>query len=102
MIEMQPLVFGLVFVLLLILAALSAWRMDRCQNEFKVVDYFLGSNGRASRTALGYLTALAVSTWGFVYMTLAYKLTEFYFIGYMASWGAAHLTSKYLDNKAKE
>ena len=99
MIEMQPLIFGIIFGLLLLLAGLSAWRMDRCDNRFQLVDYFLGPNGKASRTALGHLTALVVSTWGFVYLTLAYKLTEWYFGLYMATWAAAHLASKYLDRK---
>lgn len=33
--------------------------------------------------------AFLASCWGFVYLTLHDKLTEFYFIGFMGAWAAA-------------
>lgn len=98
-IELQPTIFGLIFGLLLLLAVLAAYRMDRCDNQFQIVDYFIGPNGKASRSALAYLTALVVSTWGFVFLTLAHEMREWYFGLYMTAWAGAHLASKWLDKK---
>jgi hypothetical protein len=41
--------------------------------------------------------AWIISTWGFVYLVLDQKLTEWYFAGYMAAWAGNALISKYLD-----
>ena len=33
--------------------------------------------------------AFLTSTWGFVFLTASFKLTEFFFIGYMGAWVGA-------------
>ena len=33
--------------------------------------------------------AFLISAWGFIYLTLHDKLTEAYFVGFMATWAAA-------------
>ena len=33
--------------------------------------------------------AFLVSTWGFVFLILADRMSEFYFVGYLATWTAA-------------
>ena len=33
--------------------------------------------------------AFLTSTWGFVFLTASFKLTEFFFIGYMSAWVGA-------------
>lgn len=43
--------------------------------------------------------AWIVSTWGFVYMVMDAKLTEWYFVGYMGVWVTNAILDKYLTGK---
>lgn len=58
------------------------------------------STGKLSLSKVGQLAALVVSTWGFVHLTLAYKLTEWYFTAYMLAWAGTNLMSKWLKTRA--
>lgn len=57
---------------------------------------------RPSLTKIGQIVALAVSTWGFVVLTLSGKLTETYFIGYMVAWSGSAALDKYLNRGSRE
>ena len=50
----------------------------------------------------GQYTALMVSTWAFVTLTLNDKLTEWFFVGYMLSWAGAQFGSLYLKVKGQQ
>ena len=50
----------------------------------------------------GQYTALLVSTWGFVTLILSDKLTEFYFVGYIATWTTAQGISALLKIKGQQ
>ena len=43
--------------------------------------------------------AWIVSTWGFVYMIMDGKFTEWYFVGYMGVWVTNAILDKYLTNR---
>lgn len=56
-------------------------------------------SGRLSLSRVGQLVALIVSSWGFVALVRADKLTEWYFTSYMVAWASARLASQFLDAK---
>jgi len=58
-------------------------------------------NAEPSLSRQGQYTALVVSTWAFVSLTLADKLTEWFFIGYMAGWVGAQFGSIWLKLKGQ-
>lgn len=94
---------GGVYGLFTLLALWIAWRASKSTNsKFNFEDLLLDSSGRTSLHKIGQFVALATSTWGFVYLTLAFKLTEFYFGLYMAAWAGANAVNKYLDQKGKK
>jgi len=77
----------------------SAWLWQRDNtNNFDLLD-LISIDGKLSLAKTGQLVALLVSTWGFVALVRAEKLTEFYFTGYMLAWAGANLASKALDIK---
>lgn len=86
-----------------LLGVVLAWRASRnSQSRFNFEDLLLDRTGKTSLYKVGQFCSLVVSTWGFVYLTLAYKLTEFYFGLYMAVWTGANVASKWLDAKTPE
>lgn len=76
-------------------AMLWRWNTEP-NNNFNLLD-FICKDGRASISKTGQFAALCVSTWGFVYLTLAGKLSESYFSLYIATWAAAKAVDKGLD-----
>lgn len=56
-------------------------------------------SGRLSLSRVGQLVALIVSSWGFVALVRADRLTEWYFSSYMIAWAGARLASQFLDTK---
>jgi hypothetical protein len=44
-------------------------------------------------------TAFVVSTWGFVYLIVDQRFSEWYFAGYMAAWTGNALLNKWLSAK---
>lgn len=59
-------------------------------------------NAEPSLGRQGQYTALIVSTWAFVQLTLTDKLTEWFFAGYMLAWGAAQFGSLWLKMKGQK
>lgn len=60
---------------------------------------------RPSLPKIAQIVALAVSTWGFVVLTLSNNLSETYYIFYMGTWSGsaaihAYLNKKYSDSDA--
>ncbi len=90
---LMPILLGLG----LCLFGVMLWRWNNePNNNFNVLD-FLCKDGRASISKTGQFAALCVSTWAFVYLTLAGKLSESYFTLYIATWAAAKAVDKGLD-----
>lgn len=82
---------------------LLAWRATRNQgSRFNFEDILLDSRtGRTSLSKVGQFIALSVSSWGFVFLTLAGKLSEWYFTTYMLAWAGANVASKWINNQQK-
>lgn len=69
------------------------------ESKFSFEDLFMDISGKTSIDKVGQFIALIVSTWAFVYYTLAYKLSDWFFWGYMGIWAAAKAGNKWLDIK---
>jgi hypothetical protein len=67
-------------------------------NGFDLRD-IICSDGRLSSSKVARFGAFVVSTWCFVYLTANDKLTEWYFMGYMAAWVGNALFSNYLKHR---
>ena len=81
-------------------AALLIHSWQKSHPEFDLADLLTGDNGKVSLSKFGQVSALIVSTWGFVVLVQTGKLTEFYFIGYMTVWTGAKLIQSGIDKKA--
>lgn len=53
---------------------------------FDLADLITGDNGKVSLTKFSRACALIVSTWGFASLIQQGKMSEFYFVLYMAVW----------------
>jgi len=65
--------------------------------KFDLADLVTGDNERVSLSKLGQITALGVSTWGFIVLTEQGKLTETYFGIYMSVWTGAKILQSGID-----
>lgn len=100
MIEITKPIFGVVLVLLVILAAILAFSATRdAKSEFNFAEAFVDDVGKTSLGRIAYFVALACSTWAFIFLTIRDNLTEWYYTGYMAAWVFGALGSKWLDKK---
>jgi len=89
-----------VLIICTVVVLVSAWLWQRDKkNKFDLLDLVSGDDGKLSLAKTGQLVALLVSTWGFVSLTRADKLSEFYYTTYMIAWAGANLASKALDIK---
>lgn len=52
---------------------------------------------KPSAAKLAQLTALIVSTWGFIVLTMRGQLTEMYFMGYMVAWSGSAAIEAYFN-----
>jgi hypothetical protein len=94
----------LVFVLLI---ALWIIRMTRDRRlDFNAARLLMSRDAdgiwRESRRAVGELTAIVVSTWGFVYMVMSEHLTEWYvaaWMGILLGWAVFQKRSEVKDSK---
>lgn len=85
-----------------VIVMVSAWMWQRRKdNKFDLLDLVSDGQGKLSLFKTGQLVALLVSTWGFVALTRAGLLSEWYFAGYMLAWAGANIAKLAIDaNKA--
>ena len=87
----------LIICLVYAISAIRSWDKDP-NNIFRLYD-LICTDGVVDETKTTRMGAFVVSSWGFVYMTSADKMTEWYFLGYMAAWVSNALFSSYLASK---
>jgi hypothetical protein len=87
----------LAIVVFFLLALLYLWHKDS-QSRVDLKD-LICKDGHLDEKKFTRLGAWIVSTWGFVYLILDDKFTEWYFTGYMAIWVGNAIMDKYLNNK---
>lgn len=102
MIDIPKSLFGLILVMLCILAAILAYKATHNANsKFDLASAFLDADGKTSMARIGQFTALAVSTWGFAYLVIAGKMTDIYYTTFMSCWVINSIGNKWLE-KPKE
>ena len=82
-------VFFLIFIL-------YVWHRDSKSNiDLKEL---ICTNNRIDEKKFVRFGAWIVSTWGFVYLIVEERFSEWYFAGYMAAWIGNALIDKYISN----
>jgi len=89
----MSLVLALCFVFLL--AILWIYQRDS-DNNVDVKDLFC-TDGKIDEKKFTRLGAWVVSTWGFVYLIIDQRFSEWYFTGYMALWVGNAILEKYMS-----
>jgi hypothetical protein len=84
-------------VVLFLIALLWVWHRDS-RSKIDLKD-LICKDGHLDEKKFTRFGAWIVSTWGFVYMILDAKFTEWYFVGYMGMWVGNAIFDKYLNNK---
>lgn len=99
MIFTLPHLLSLALVLWMAATFIYLLREQRKRPEFTLIDLITGDNGRASLSKFAMCGAFFVSTWGFVYLTVGDKLTEWYFGAYMLAWTGTTLVNKAMSRE---
>lgn len=87
----------LAMVIFFLITLLIVWHKDST-SKLDLKD-LICKNGHLDEKKFTRLGAWIVSTWGFIYLILDGKFTEWYFTGYMAIWVGNAIMDKYLTNK---
>lgn len=83
-----------------LLAAL--WRLHRGPSNYDLVQLIAEPDGsRLSLSRIGQLVALGVSSWGFVSLVMADRLTEWYYGTYMIAWTGTAIATRILSARAQ-
>lgn len=86
----------LIFLLAVFIFTVSKW-LWKLNNDKNNTIYFIdliSVGGRLNERKLSRFGAWIISTWGFMYLILNNKLSEWYFVGYMGAWVANALIGK--------
>lgn len=79
--------------------ALIMWNIQRDHSNKVDIKDLVCTNGELDEKKFMRFTAFVVSTWGFVYLIVDQRFSEWYFTGYMAMWAGNALLDKWLSNK---
>ena len=90
---------NLVIVIVVAIAALIIWNFQRDKNNKVDIKDLICVDGKISSNKFMRFTAFVVSTWGFIYLIVDQRFSEWYFAGYMATWTGSALLSKWIDAK---
>ena len=90
---------NLVIVIVAIIAMLIAWNIQRDKNNQIDLKDLVCKDGRINEAKFMRFCTFVVSTWGFVYLIVDQRFSEWYFAGYMAAWTGNALVNKWLTIK---
>lgn len=90
---------NLVIVLVVMIAVWIIWNFQRDSTNQVDIKDLICTDGRINSNKFMRFTAFVVSTWGFIYLIVDQRFSEWYFAGYMATWTGSALLSKWLDTK---
>lgn len=77
---------------------LALWHRDR-DNGLDLRD-LVCDQGRLDEKKFVRLGTWIVSTWGFVYLIVEERFSEWYFVGYMAAWVGNAIIDRYVRDKS--
>lgn len=87
-------VLGTIIVFILIML----WLYQRDSSNHVDIKDLICSDGKIDEKKFTRFGAWIVSTWGFVYLIIDERFSEWFFAGYMAAWVGNALIDKYLTN----
>jgi hypothetical protein len=90
---------NLVIVIVAMIAMLVAWNIQRDKNNQIDLKDLVCKDGRINEAKFMRFCTFVVSTWGFVYLIVDQRFSEWYFAGYMAAWTGNALVNKWLSIK---
>jgi len=86
-------------IIIVILSLAFIWNIQRDRDNTVDIKDLICSDGRINEAKFMRFTAFVVSTWGFVYLIVDQRFSEWYFAGYMAAWAGNALVNKWLNMK---
>jgi hypothetical protein len=90
---------NLIIVVVALIAVLIAWNIQRDKNNQIDLKDLVCKDGRINEAKFMRFCTFVVSTWGFVYLIVDQRFSEWYFAGYMAAWTGNALVNKWLSIK---
>lgn len=85
----------LIIVVFLLVGILYAWHKDS-ESKIDLKD-LICRDGKLDERKFVRFGAWIVSTWGFIYLIVEERFSEWYFMGYMAAWVGNAIFDKYLS-----
>lgn len=99
-VKFTPMSVALIIIVLVSIAII--WNLQRDKDNQVDIKDLICSNGKINERKFTRFSAWLVSTWGFVYLIVDQRFSEWYFTGYMALWAGNALLDKYLDLRKKD
>lgn len=90
---------NVILAIIAVIAALIIYNIQRDKNNSVDIKDLICVDGRINEAKFMRFTAFVVSTWGFVYLIVDQRFSEWYFAGYMAAWAGNALINKWLNAK---
>jgi hypothetical protein len=90
---------NLVIVIVALIAMLVAWNIQRDKNNQIDLKDLVCKDGRINEAKFMRFCTFVVSTWGFIYLIVDQRFSEWYFAGYMTAWTGNALVNKWLSIK---
>lgn len=94
-----PMGMSLVLMLVVVLLISILWNFHRDRDNQVDLKDLICHQGRVNEAKFARFGAFIVSTWGFVYLIMDERFSEWYFTGYMAAWCGNALVNKYLNSR---
>lgn len=90
--SIDPSTAALVVGTVIVLAVVVSWH--RSSDEFRLQQMLVDNvSGMVSIEKVGYMTALAIGSWGFIALTLHDKMTEGYFTAYLGVFALSRVAA---------
>jgi len=90
---------NLVLAFVAIVFIMIIWNIQRDKDNQVDIKDLVCTNGRLNEAKFMRFVTFLVSTWGFVYLIVDQRFSEWYFAGYMAAWAGNALVNKWLNIK---
>lgn len=98
--EKVPMGMSLALICIVVIALLILWNIQRDKDNQVDIKDLICRDGRIDEGKFMRFTAFVVSTWGFVYLIIDQRFSEWYFAGYIAAWAGNALLGNYLALRA--
>lgn len=90
---------NLVLALVAIVFIMIIWNIQRDKDNQVDIKDLVCTDGRLNEAKFMRFVTFVVSTWGFIYLIVDQRFSEWYFAGYMAAWAGNALVNKWLNIK---